>query len=65
MQESSRDEHRVYCEDNESVRVDMPKQGSAAEFKEGQNQFKVPFIMTQISNRFLTLWVWSGPGLHS
>ena len=44
-QESSRDQHQVYCEDNESVRVEMPKQGSTVEFKEGQNQFKVPFIM--------------------
>ena len=44
-QESSRDQHQVYCEDNESVRVEMPKQGSAVEFKDGQNQFKVPFIM--------------------
>ena len=26
MQESSRDQHQVYCEDNESVRVEMPKQ---------------------------------------
>ena len=45
MQESSRDQHQVYCEDNESVRVKMPKQGSTVEFKNGQNQFKVPFIM--------------------
>ena len=44
-QESSRDQHQVYCEDNESVRVEMPKQGSAIEFKDGQNQFKVSFIM--------------------
>ena len=44
-QESSRDQHQVYCEDNESVRVQMPKQGSTIEFKDGQNQFKVPFIM--------------------
>ena len=44
-QESSRDRHQVYCEDNESVRVEMPKQGSTVEFKDGQNQFKVPFIM--------------------
>ena len=44
-QESSRDQHQVYCEDNESVRVEMPKQGSTIEFKDGQNQFKVPFIM--------------------
>ena len=45
MQESSRDQHQVYCEDNESVRVEMPKQGSTVEFKDGKNQFKVPFIM--------------------
>ena len=44
-QESSRDQHQVYCEDNESVRVEMPKQSSTVEFKDGQNQFKVPFIM--------------------
>ena len=43
--ESSRDQHQVYCEDNESVRVEMPKQGSTVEFKDGQNQFKVPYIM--------------------
>ena len=45
MQESSRDQHQVYCEDNESVRVEMPKQCSTVEFKDGQNQFRVPFIM--------------------
>ena len=45
MQELSRDQHQVYCEDNESVRVEMPKQGSTVEFKDGQNQFKDPFIM--------------------
>ena len=44
-QKSSRDQHQVYCEDNESVRVEMPKQGSTIEFKDGQNQFKVPFII--------------------
>ena len=44
-QESSRDKHQVYCENNESVRVEMPKQGSTIEFKDRQNQFKVPFIM--------------------
>ena len=44
-QESNRDQHQVYCEDNESVRVEMPKQGSTVEFKDGQNQFRVPFIM--------------------
>ena len=45
MQESSRDQHQVYCEDNETVRVEMPKQGSTIEFKDGQNQFRVLFIM--------------------
>ena len=44
-QESSRDQHQAYCEDNESVRVEMPTQGSTVEFKDGQNQFRVPFIM--------------------
>ena len=44
-QESSRDQHQVYCEDNESVRVEMPKQGTTVGLKDGQNQFKVPFIM--------------------
>ena len=44
-QELSRDQHQAYCEDNESVRVEIPKQGSTVEFKDGQNQFKVPFII--------------------
>ena len=43
--ESSRDEHQVYCENNEAVRVKMPRKGSKIEFCDGQNQFKVPFIM--------------------
>ena len=34
MHESSRDQHQ-----------EMPKQGSTIEFKDGQNQFRVPFIM--------------------
>ena len=44
-QELSRDQHQVYCEDNVSVRVEMSKQGSTVKFKDGQNQFKVLFIM--------------------
>ena len=43
--EFSRDQHQAYCEDNESIRVEMPLVGSTVEFKDGQNQFKVPFIM--------------------
>ena len=44
-QESSRDQHQACCENNESVRAEMPKQGSTVEFKDGQNQFNVPFMM--------------------
>ena len=44
-QELSRDQHQVYCEDNEMVKVEMPKKGSTAEFHDGHNQFRVPFIM--------------------
>ena len=43
--ELSRDQHQVYCEDNETVRVEMPREGSTVEFCDGQNQFKAPFIM--------------------
>ena len=43
--ESSRDEHYFYCIDNETVRVEMPRKGSTVEFYDGQNQFKVPFMM--------------------
>ena len=43
--ESSRDEHQVYCENNEAVRVEMLRKGLTVEFCDGQNQFKVPFIM--------------------
>ena len=44
--ESSRDEHQVYCgEDNETVRVEIPHKGSTVEFYDGQKQFKVPFTM--------------------
>ena len=42
--EFSRDAHQVYCEDNETVKVEMPKE-SKVEFKDGQNQFKVQFVM--------------------
>ena len=45
MLESSRDEHQVYCENNEAVRVEMRRKGSTIEFCNGQSQFKVPFIM--------------------
>ena len=42
--EASRDLHRVYCENNEVVRVELPK-NEILEFVDGQSQFKVRFIM--------------------
>ena len=42
---SSKDEHQVYCEDNKTFRVEMPRKGSTVEFYDGQSQFKVPFMM--------------------
>ena len=64
-QESSRDQHQVYCEDNESVRVEMPKQGSTVEFKDGQNQFRVPFIMYADFESILELMDPAEPGSPS
>ena len=43
--EESRDKHYEYCKNNEAVRIQMPKEGSFVEFHDGQNQFKVPFVM--------------------
>ena len=53
MLESSRDEHQVYCEDNETVRVEMSRDGSTVEFCDGQNQFRVPFVMYADSESIL------------
>ena len=54
-QESSRDQHQAYCENNKSVRVEMPKQGSAVEYKDGQNQFRVSYIMYEDFESILEL----------
>ena len=43
--ETSRDKHFEYFKDNETVRIKMPEEGSLVKFQDGQNQFKVPFIM--------------------
>ena len=43
--ELSRDEHHCCCINNKTVRVGMPSKGSTVEFYDGQNQFKVPFMM--------------------
>ena len=56
MQESSRDQHQVYFENNESVRVEMPKQGSTVEFKMDRITLKSHLQCTQILNRSLNQW---------
>ena len=43
--EESRVKRYEYCKDNEAVSIEMPKEGSFVEFHDGQNQFKVPFVM--------------------
>ena len=43
--ESSRNAHYGYCVDNKTVRVEMPSKGLTAEFYDGQNQLKVPFMI--------------------
>ena len=43
--EISRDKHFGYCKDNETVRIEMPKDGSFMKLHNGQYQFKAPFIM--------------------
>ena len=40
-----RDEHMRHCLHNESVKVEMPQNKPIVEFCDGQDQFKVPFIM--------------------
>ena len=45
QQEISRDKHRNYCLDNETVKVEMHHNKPIVEFCDGQYQFKVPFIM--------------------
>ena len=45
QQEISREKHRNYCLDNESVKVEMSHMKPIVEFCDGQYQFKVPFIM--------------------
>ena len=43
--QESRDRHFEFCSDNDAVKVEMPESGSVLKFHDGQNQFKVPFIM--------------------
>ena len=41
----SRDEHLVYCRNNEAVRIEMPNRKPIVWYSDGQYQFKVPFMM--------------------
>ena len=46
--EESRDKHFEYCKDNETVRIEMPEEGSFVsfvKFHDDHYQFKVPFAM--------------------
>ena len=44
-EKKSRDEHLVYCRDNEAVTIDMPNKKPTVKYSDGQYQFKVPFMM--------------------
>ena len=50
--QESRDKHYEYCKDNEAVRIEIPKEGSFVEFHDGQNQFKVRFVMYAASRLY-------------
>ena len=43
--EISRDKHFEHCKDNETVRIEMPEEGSLLKFHGGRYQFKTPFAM--------------------
>ena len=44
-EKKSRDEHLVYCRNNEAVRIEMPNSKPIVQYSDGQYQFKVPFMM--------------------
>ena len=44
-EKKSRDEHSVYCRNNEAVRIEMPNRTPIVKYLDGQYQFKVPFMM--------------------
>ena len=44
-EKKSRDEHLVYCRNNEAVRIEMPNKKPIVKYSDGQYQFKVPFRM--------------------
>ena len=44
-EKKSRDEHLVYCRNNEAVRIEMPNSKPIVCYSDGQYQLKVPFMM--------------------
>ena len=44
-EKKSRDEHLVYCQNNEAVRIEMPNVKPIVKYSDGQYQFKVPFMI--------------------
>ena len=44
-EKKSRDEHLVYCLNNDAVRIEMPNSKPIVQYSDGQYQFKVPFMM--------------------
>ena len=44
-QELRQNHHQAFCENNESVKVEMPIKGSTVEFLDGQLQLRIPFMM--------------------
>ena len=44
-EKKSRDEHFIYCRNNEAVRIEMPNSKPIVQYLDGQYQFKVPFMM--------------------
>ena len=43
-EKKSRDEHLIYCRNNEAVRIEMPNKKPIVSYSDGQYQFKVPFM---------------------
>ena len=44
-EKKSRDEHLIYCRNNEAVRIEMTNRKPIVHYSDGQYQFKVPFMM--------------------
>ena len=44
-EKKSRDEHLVYCRNNEAVRIEMPNRKAIVKYSDDQYQFKVPLMM--------------------